>query len=1153
MFTIKITYRGLTRRHTFPDTNTFPSYDDISTQLNHSFSLSNNVYYSKLLFSPDAAQPSRILIGKEVHNAYEYNKCIRQFRNRSWPHAMLRFTIIDVSSRVAETTSLPTTSTIYTRFPPVGPRVAFSSANAIESQTNAMDVDSTPAPSATRSVSMRQTRPQPVRPAAQRRASDVACCSAKSANEDMRVILTEFKDIVDSALATNLSMMTNGSNTANEAPPPSVCSNCTRNIGAVRNGHGDWYSCENCHVVVCDSCHIVDKPAGFCLSNMGTHQMKLASASDARGSNLPIPHLPTPWDRFMTGPPSSSTPQSSSPSNTTPQVPVDSSNPTPVVHVGIICDVCNKVVEGVRHKCLDCPDYDLCDSCIGNGAAEAHNPFHEFFDILEPGRVIVHTVFNGDSDRETARPSQRRSSASASVPAPEPAAPSSPAVHPATCDLCESRIIGNRYKCLVCPDFDACDSCFSITPEQHPRHAFARLQTPEDYVRARNVTNPMHYATCDGCNKPIYGCRFKCMHPDCPDYDLCESCEALPIPVHPPLHPMLKMRLPESVIPTVYRVGERQVIPETTPRVVTQVKTPVAESPASKPTVPPKSPVPVPTEPLVNPFLHDDERVKTPTPSAKPSSPIKASPAKPPPVPPKPEMISHASWASIPGFFGSSAQWEIRPPHPYEHYPPVSDNLGDIFQPKASLGNPFADIPLLNVSTISAAPTFGPVPKTTPNLPPVASSEITLPTVPNHTPMNPWPTTNAAERQELLQLIANASGSHGPPVVPAEQTAKPLTPPAPPVEHLVSIHEISDSNPEPSSKSEKSQTVSPRDFSNLSLSHLLHDLEDRVASLKANSDVDEDKLPSVTGSSLSEEALLKRPTSEPSMSNNTLSYPPSLAHLIAELPTLVPKAADVLPPSSLTTDAKEATLPLVPLSASFIEDVTVPDGQVFPPGAEFVKCWRLRNDSTRDWPESTQLVFVAGESLATQKGELAVELGKVEAGKEIDVWTGELKAPEGPGRYVGYWRLKANGELFGSSLWIEINVVEADHHSSDESSMAASSVIMPQSSAIAQDGASRQAVSSTVQSAAGDTSTISTEDDLSDAGSDISLISMPSSPSDDEDEGLFHDSRSFITAESAAAASVVASSSRTRSVQNSRLSSAMDYVLLYDDTSSSED
>lgn len=30
-----------------------------------------------------------------------------------------------------------------------------------------------------------------------------------------------------------------------------------------------------------------------------------------------------------------------------------------------------------------------------------------------------------------------------------------------------------------------------------------------------------------------------------------------------------------------------------------------------------------------------------------------------------------------------------------------------------------------------------------------------------------------------------------------------------------------------------------------------------------------------------------------------------------------------------------------------------------------------------------------------------------------------LQAPDKPGRYVGYWRMKADGELFGNSLWIE--------------------------------------------------------------------------------------------------------------------------------------
>jgi next-to-BRCA1 protein 1 len=29
--------------------------------------------------------------------------------------------------------------------------------------------------------------------------------------------------------------------------------------------------------------------------------------------------------------------------------------PAPAVHKGIICDVCQETVVGVRHKCLDCP------------------------------------------------------------------------------------------------------------------------------------------------------------------------------------------------------------------------------------------------------------------------------------------------------------------------------------------------------------------------------------------------------------------------------------------------------------------------------------------------------------------------------------------------------------------------------------------------------------------------------------------------------------------------------------------------------------------------------------------------------------------------------------------------------------------------------
>jgi len=127
------------------------------------------------------------------------------------------------------------------------------------------------------------------------------------------------------------------------------------------------------------------------------------------------------------------------------------------------------------------------------------------------------------------------------------------------------------------------------------------------------------------------------------------------------------------------------------------------------------------------------------------------------------------------------------------------------------------------------------------------------------------------------------------------------------------------------------------------------------------------------------------------------------------------------------------------------------------------------------------------------------------------------------------------------SVTRRINVVESDSHHSPDDSMAASSIIMPAASPSAQQ--SEHVPSTTVHSLSV-ASTVAMEDDISEIDSDsssVSLISMPSSPSDDEDEVLFHDSRSQTTAERAAAAAIATPAA------------GMDYVMLYDDNSSSEE
>jgi hypothetical protein len=105
--------------------------------------------------------------------------------------------------------------------------------------------------------------------------------------------------------------------------------------------------------------------------------------------------------------------------------------------------------------------------------------------------------------------------------------------------------------------------------------------------------------------------------------------------------------------------------------------------------------------------------------------------------------------------------------------------------------------------------------------------------------------------------------------------------------------------------------------------------------------------------------------------------------------------------------------------ATFVTDVTIPPGTVFPPGVRMDKVWQVRNSGSCAWGVGYELVQLEGAGLITPD---TVPVPRTAAGESVDLAV-TLWAPVEAGVYTHTWQLRSpEGGLFGPTLPLTIQV-----------------------------------------------------------------------------------------------------------------------------------
>ncbi|CAN8106209.1 unnamed protein product [Discula destructiva] len=160
-----------------------------------------------------------------------------------------------------------------------------------------------------------------------------------------------------------------------------------------------------------------------------------------------------------------------------------------------ICDGCDSFIYGIRHKCLDCPDWDYCADCVAN--SNFVHPNHRFVPIYEQIANI--------GTRAAPRPCH----------------------YGICCDgpLCngsrKTYIVGERYKCAVCHDTDFCANCEASPANTHNQtHPLIKFKTPVRRVEVKTKGEDEN-----GQKMPVMGDRLRPKAPSVPTCSTPVACQ----------------------------------------------------------------------------------------------------------------------------------------------------------------------------------------------------------------------------------------------------------------------------------------------------------------------------------------------------------------------------------------------------------------------------------------------------------------------------------------------------------------------------------------------------------------------------------------------------------------------------------------------------